>query len=119
MQGETADIALTTPDGVVHSTVIQRAGAGSRSALYESPASADCRWGVVVVDDGGAEPAVHGTWCDRTTPGAPVGPADIYAQVTPVRPLDFSKDFLPVLVTTPEGEQLFELRRASVSRSAP
>lgn len=121
MRGDMADVALTGADGIVHSTVIERA-AGSHSALYESDAEATCRWGVVVLDDGEAEPEIHGTWCDALTPtnlDPPDAPTAIYAQVTPVKPINFSKDILPVLVTTPEGVERFDVHRARVSRSTP
>lgn len=113
LRGETADITLTAADGVVHSTVAEHAGAGSRSALYESVAGVVCRWGVVVIDGGAGEPEVFGTWCDR------IATEEIFAQVTPVEPIDFSDALLPVLVNTPAGEQRFYVRRAIVSRSAP
>lgn len=122
LQGETTDITLTEPDGAAHSTLAERAGAGSRSAVYESTADTDCRWGVVMLDDGGVEPEVFGTWCDRVASATDVKPGEptqIFAQVTPVRPIDFSKTFLPVLVNTPGGEQLFQVRRVSASRAAP
>jgi len=115
-QGETMAITLTMPDGDVHSTVAKRAETGSRSALYESPADAACHWGVVVMDDGGAEPEVSGTWCDRvtSTPPNPDGEStEIFAQVTPVRPIDFSQPFLPVLVNTPAGEVRFDVHQVS------
>lgn len=122
LRGETTDITLTAPDGTAHSTSAERAGAGSRSAVFESADDANCRWGVVVLDDGGVEPEVLGTWCDRIASPAetdPGEPAEIFAQVTPVLPLDFSKAFLPVLVSTPAGEQLFQVRRLSASQAAP
>ncbi len=110
---ETTDITLTAPDGAVHSTETKQAGAGSRSAVYESSAEADCPWGVVVLDDGGPEPDVFGTWCGQ------VESTKIFAQVTPVRPIDFSKAILPVLVNTPAGEERFEVRRASARPAVP
>jgi len=113
LREEATDITLTTPDGAVHATLAERAGAGSRSAVYESPADADCPWGVVLVDDGGVEPEVFGTWCGR------VESTEVFAQVTPVRPMDFSKPLLPVLANTPAGEVLFEVRRAGASPAAP
>lgn len=112
-QDDSMDITLTTPDGTMHSTAAKLAGPGNRSALYESSPNADCPWGVVVVDDGGVEPEVFGTWCGL------VESAKIFAQVTPVRPIDFSKELLPVLVNTPAGEEQFEVRRASASPAVP
>lgn len=119
LRGEKADIILTTPDGTVHSTVADKAGSESRSALYESTTDNACRWGAIVVDDGSAEPNVFGTWCHRTTPVASGEPEDIFAQVTPVQPIDFSKIILPVLASTPTGEQRFELRRVDASNASP
>lgn len=106
-----ASITLTTLDGTEHSADIDQAENGSRSALYESDTTNACRWGVITIDEGGAEPDIHGTWCNSS--------AAVYAQVTPVRPIDFSKDILPVLVTTPDGEERFDVHRATVSRTNP
>lgn len=108
-RGESMDIRLTGPDGAVHSTSATRAGSGNRSAVYESSADADCPWGVVVLDDGKIAPEVFGTWCGL------VESAKVFAQVTPVQPIDFSKGVLPVLVNTPAGEERFEVRRAGAS----
>jgi len=119
-QGETMDITLTMPEGDVYSTVAEQAAAGSRSALYGSATDGTCRWGVVVLDDGGAEPEVSGTWCDRivSTTTDPAGESvEIFAQVTPVRPIDFSKPLLPVLVNTPSGEERFEVQRVSANNT--
>lgn len=113
LQGEAADITLTAADGAVHATLAARPGAGSRSALYESPADASCRWGVVMVDDGGAEPDIFGTWCGRTES------TEVFAQVTPVEPVDFGSTLLPVIVNTPTGEQHFEVRRISARPADP
>ncbi|MDC0750032.1 hypothetical protein [Polyangium mundeleinium] len=121
-KGETTDVTLTAQDGAVHATLAAQAGAGSRSALYESPADASCRWGVVMMDDGGAEPGIFGTWCDRTASmsGDPLdGPTEVFAQVTPVEPVDFRNTLLPVVAQTPTGEQSFEVRRIGAYRAAP
>jgi hypothetical protein len=116
---KSASVILTAPDGTEHSTDIDLAEAGSRSALYESAADSACRWGAVVVDDGSPEPGVFGTWCDRTTVGALGELEEIFAQVTPVRPIDWSKAVLPVEATPPAGEQLSDLRRVSADPAIP
>lgn len=103
---ETTDITLTAPDGSVHSTKAARAGVGNHSAVYESSSTAECPWGVVVLDKNGSEPDVFGTWCGK------VASTKVYAQVTPVKPIDFSKKILPVLVNTPAGEEHFEVHQA-------
>jgi len=113
LQGDKIDVTFTAPDGTVHKAQAEKAADGNHSALYEASADADCRWGVVVLDDGGAEPQVSGTWCNL------VASTETFLQVTPVLPIDFSTDVLPVLVNTPDGELRFEVRRASVSRAAP
>jgi hypothetical protein len=46
-------------------------------------------------------------------------PAKIFAQVTPVLPIDFSKASLPVSVNTPDGEKRFDVRPASPSLAGP
>jgi hypothetical protein len=75
---------------------------------------------VVVLDDGAAEPEVTGTWCGQQPSMAAMGePAKIFAQVTPVHPIDFSKASLPVLVNTPDGQEHFDVRRASPSLTTP
>lgn len=120
LRGDTTDVTLTTPDGVAHSTVADRADAGNHSALYESAPDAACRWGVVVRDEGGAAPEITGTWCGEQPSMATMGePAKIFAQVTPVLPIDFSKASLSVLVNTPDGEKQFDVRRASPSLAGP
>lgn len=114
LQETTADISLITPDGSTHSTKAVRAEAGNRSAVYESSATADCPWGVVVLDDHGGDPDVFGTWCGE------VQSTKVFAQVTPVYPIDFSKTILPVMVNTPAGEERFEVHRASaIPASSP
>ncbi|MDI3290643.1 hypothetical protein [Polyangium sp. 15x6] len=122
LQGEATDITLTAADGAVHSTQAARAGAGSRSALFESPTDASCRWGVVMLDDGGAAPDIFGAWCSRTGSmygDAPDESTEVFAQVTPVEPVDFGNTLLPVVANTPAGEQFFEVRRISARRADP
>lgn len=116
---ESATITLVAPDGTKHSIEALRADPGSRSALYESAADSTCHWGAVVMDDGGAEPNIFGTWCHRPSAVAPGEPEEIFAQVTPVKPIDLSRVVLPVLANTPTGEQRFELRRVDASNAGP
>lgn len=112
LKDATTDITLTTPDGTAHSTTATRAGPGSRAAVYESSPDSDCPWGVVVLDDTGGDPEVFGTWCGK------VASTKVYAQVTPVYPIDFSKQILPVMVDTPDGEERFEVSRAGAIPAA-
>jgi voltage-gated potassium channel Kch len=122
LQGDMTDITLTAPDGAVVSTQAERAGAASRSAVYESAIDTDCRWGVVALDDDGADPEVFGTWCGLAAApdaGDPGATEKIFAQVTPVLPIDFSRASMLVVVNTPAGEQQFEVHRIGAPQAAP
>lgn len=94
---------LVAPDGASARWSARPVAADTLEGLYDAT-DEGCRTGAVITQPStSAEPALQGTWCGDG--------GSIYAQVTPILPIERTASGVPVRVMTPSGERLLDLRR--------